>query len=642
MITSRWTRPALIVCLAVIVALSIISFQPTPAQAAGTIGGCSMFPADNPWNQDITSWPVHPNSANFINSIGASTKLHPDFGSDPTYGIPYVVVPNTQTNVPITYPDPDLRAESDPGPFPIPLNAPVEGGSDAHVLVVQSGTCMLYELWAAQQVGAGWEAGSGAKWDLNSNALRPAGWTSADAAGLPILPGLARYEEVMSGAITHALRFTVQNSQRAYIYPARHFASSDTNPNLPPMGLRLRLRADYNIAGFTGESRVILEALRKYGMMVADNGSNWYISGATNPNWDDDDLNQLKTVPGSAFEVVLSPGEPTGTATVTPTRTLTRTPSKTATPTITRSVTATPTRTLTQTPSKTATPTSSPTRTLTLAPTSTRTATSTPASGKIETIGVFRPSQSTFYLRNSNTTGVADISTTFGAATDLPVVGDWDGDGIATVGVYRPGTGEFFLRDSNAQGAPITHQFVLGSPGDMPMAGDWNGDGIDGVGVFRPTNGLIYLKNGLTTGFADFTMVLGIAGDVPVAGDWNGDGKDSPGVYRPNLATFFLTNQVCNCSVFADYQATLGVVGDSPFAGDWAGSGHSGIGVFRPSNGLIYLKHDPTGSGFADINIVFGIPNDKPVAGHWSAAAGITSDGEPSTRVPAATFLPAR
>ena len=632
MVTVRRTRFTLLVCLALAVTLSAITFRTETALAAGTIGGCSVFPADNPWNQDVTGWPVHPNSANFINSIGASTNLHPDFGSNPTYGIPYVVVPNTQATVPITYPDPDLRAESDPGPFPIPLNAPVEVG-DAHVLVVQSGTCRLYELYDAQQIGAGWTAYSGATWDLNSNALRPEGWTSADAAGLPILPGLARYDEVTAGVISHALRFTVSNSQAAYIYPARHFASSNTNPNLPPMGLRVRLKASFNITGFTGQSRVILEALRKYGMMVADNGSNWYISGATNPNWNDDDLDQLKTIPGSAFEVIQAPsGTGTNTPTVTPSRT------RTNTPTMTRTATSTPTRTVTSSPSPTASRTS----------TSTPTRTGTPGTGGslIETIGVFRPSQSTFYLRNSNTTGVADITTTFGATTDLPVVGDWDGDGIATVGIYRSSTGEFFLRDSNAQGAAVTHYFVLGSPGDMPMAGDWNNDGVDGVGVFRPTNGLIYIKNSLTTGFADFTMVLGIPNDVPVAGDWNGDGKDSPGVYRPSSSTFFLTNQVCNCAVFADYTATLGIAGDSPVAGDWTGLGHSGIGVFRPTSGLIYLRNDPTSSGFADINIVFGIPNDKPVAGHWSGTGGPLSVApiEPFTATPvlAPTFVKSR
>jgi hypothetical protein len=304
MFTSRSTRLALLFTLT----LTLLTLRPIPAQATGSLGGCAIFPDDNPWNQDISAWPVHPNSDNFIDSIGADTTLHPDFGSDPTYGIPYVIVPEDQPLVPITY---DAYGdESDAGPFPIPLDAPVEAGGDRHVLVVQSGACMLYELYAARQIDDGWTAESGAKWDLNSNDLRPDGWTSADAAGLPILPGLARLDEVEAGSIEHALRFTVSETQRAYVYPARHFASSDEDPNLPPMGMRVRLKADYDISGFTGSSRVILEALRKYGMILADNGSDWFISGETNTAWDDDDLNQLKDVPGSAFEVVESPNPP--------------------------------------------------------------------------------------------------------------------------------------------------------------------------------------------------------------------------------------------------------------------------------------------------------------------------------------------
>jgi hypothetical protein len=251
---------------------------------------------------------VHPNSANFIASInaGGQTKLHPDWGGSGQYGIPYIVVPANQpmTNINWTA----YGGESDPGPYPIPLNAPIEGGassdSDRHVLAVRQGECILYELYRAFPQASSWNADSGAKWPLDTNALRPLGWTSADAAGLPILPGLVRYDEVAAGEINHALRFTVWRSQRGYILPATHFASSYTDPNLPPMGLRLRLKADYDISAFTGQSRVVLEALKQYGMIVADNGSSWYITGAADPRWNDPDLNQLKTVPSSAFEVV--------------------------------------------------------------------------------------------------------------------------------------------------------------------------------------------------------------------------------------------------------------------------------------------------------------------------------------------------
>jgi len=271
------------------------------------IDGCQVFPSDNPWNTDISGYPVDPNSANYLASMNASTKnLHPDFGSNPTYGIPYITVPGSQPKVPINF---TLYGDqSDPGPYPFPSNAPVEGGpgstGDRHVIVIDRDNCVLYETYASYYVGPGWNVGSGAIFHFNSDALRPDGWTSADAAGLPIFAGLVRYYEVQQGAIDHALRFTVHKTQEGYIHPATHWASNSTDPNLPPMGLRVRLKASYDISHFTGESKVVLVALKKYGMIVADNGSDWYITGETNTSWDDNDLNQLKSVPASAFEVV--------------------------------------------------------------------------------------------------------------------------------------------------------------------------------------------------------------------------------------------------------------------------------------------------------------------------------------------------
>lgn len=268
-----------------------------------TIEGCAVFPPDNPWNQDISAEPVDPRSARYIASInaGGDTFLHADFGSDPDYGIPFIVVPGTQPKVPINYVE--YGDESDPGPFPIPEDAPVEAGDDHHVLVIDKDHCILYELYHAEYTGPGWDAGSGAQFDLKSNDLRPDTWTSSDAAGLPIFPGLVRYDEVMAGEIRHALRFTVWRTQKAFIHPATHYGTSD-NPNDPPMGLRLRLKANYDISRYKGMAKVVLTALKKYGMIVADNGTSWYITGATDARWDDDDLDQLKKVPGSAFEVV--------------------------------------------------------------------------------------------------------------------------------------------------------------------------------------------------------------------------------------------------------------------------------------------------------------------------------------------------
>jgi hypothetical protein len=269
--------------------------------------GCPLFPADNTLNQEIASAPESPNSEAYVASIGLTAHLHPDFGTNPSYGIPYTVVGEGQPEVPIKLTK--YKSESDPGPYPFPLDAPIEGGGkrgkgDKHVLVLQEGTCKVFELYLSKRKGAGWTGASGAVFNLRSDALRPEGWTSADAAGLPILPLLARYPEVHAGAIEHALRVTVPQTQNGYIHPATHFASSSSNPSLPPMGLRLRLKESYSLAGFHGESLVILEALKRYGLIVADNGSPWYITGAPNPGWNDEDLEQIKQVPGSAFEAV--------------------------------------------------------------------------------------------------------------------------------------------------------------------------------------------------------------------------------------------------------------------------------------------------------------------------------------------------
>jgi len=254
---------------------------------------------------------VHKNSDAIIGSIGRDDTLHPDFGAGrwegARIGIPYVAVPGDQKKVPIRFYYGD---ESDPGPYPIPKDAPIEGGRDSdgdrHVIVIDRARCKLYEVFDAHSVDGGsrWRAGSGAVWDLDSNKLRPKGWTSADAAGLPILAGLARYHEVADGEITHALRFTVERSRRAYIYPARHYASDATSADLPAMGQRLRLKKGFDISGFPEQVQVILRALKTYGMIVADNGSDWFISGAPNTRWNDDALHRLKEIEGRNFEVV--------------------------------------------------------------------------------------------------------------------------------------------------------------------------------------------------------------------------------------------------------------------------------------------------------------------------------------------------
>ncbi len=280
-------------------------------QAPKGASRCDVFPRSNHWNQRVDSLPVASNSGALVRSIGLTSPVHPDFGSGlyegRPIGIPFTTVGPRQKKVPVTF---EYAGESDGRRYPIPRKAPVEGGraadGDRHVIVVDRRRCRLYELFAAYPVSGGrsWRAGSGAIWSLRSNKLRPAGWTSADAAGLPILPGLARYEEVRRGEIDHALRFTASETRRAYVYPARHFASSATDPGLPPMGLRVRLRASFDTSGFGPQSRVVLRALKRYGMLLADNGSPWFLSGAPSRGWDNDDLHGLGRVRGSDFEVV--------------------------------------------------------------------------------------------------------------------------------------------------------------------------------------------------------------------------------------------------------------------------------------------------------------------------------------------------
>lgn len=291
----------------------LLAYSAPPLAASPVRGAprCQVFPHDNPWNQRVDQAPVRANSEAMIRTIGLDERLHADFGSGRyqgrPIGIPYTTVSRRQKRVRIVF---EYASESDRGPYPIPRDAPIEGGrsadGDRHVIVVDRDRCKLYELFAAypRSGGRSWRAGSGAIWSLRSNRLRPEGWTSADAAGLPILPGLARHEEVRRGRIDHALRFTVSRSRRAFVYPARHFASSLTDPDLPAMGQRLRLKASFDLSSHPPQSRVVLRALKEYGMIVADNGSDWFVSGAPSSGWDNDDLRSLRGVSGADFEVV--------------------------------------------------------------------------------------------------------------------------------------------------------------------------------------------------------------------------------------------------------------------------------------------------------------------------------------------------
>jgi hypothetical protein len=305
----RLLRPLLAGCAAMVALAGLAVASPAAPAPGPTIAGCPLFPADNFWNQRVDGLPVAPGSDAIVASIGVDDHVHADFGSGlwegGPIGIPITIVRSGQAKSRVAF---DYADESDRVPYPLPRAVKIEGGrsadGDRHAIVVDRDRCKLYELFALYPRGSGWQAGSGAVYDLRSNRLRPAGWTSADAAGLPILPGLARYEEVASGRIRHALRFTVSRTRRAYVWPARHHASDQTDPSLPPMGLRLRLKQGFDVSRFPRQARVVLQALKEYGMIVADNGSDWYISGAPHPRWSNDDLHTLHEVPGSAFEVV--------------------------------------------------------------------------------------------------------------------------------------------------------------------------------------------------------------------------------------------------------------------------------------------------------------------------------------------------
>jgi hypothetical protein len=308
--TVLFKRPFIAVSILSIFALSLMPAKMV-AQTVPTLAGCAVFPLNNVWNVPVDRLPVHPNSAAHISAIGAEKSVHPDFGSGTwdgaPIGIPYTIVSENQPKVDITF---DYSDESDQGPYPIPPDAAIEGGTqstgDRHVLVLDRDNCILHETWSTYPLPDGtWQAGSGAIFDLQSNALRPSGWTSADAAGLPILPGLVRYDEVASGEIRHALRFTAPQTRKAFVWPARHHASALTGLNYPPMGQRFRLQADFDIAPFSQEVQVLLRALKKYGMILADNGSSWYISGVPDPGWNNDTLvGELGQVKGSDFEAI--------------------------------------------------------------------------------------------------------------------------------------------------------------------------------------------------------------------------------------------------------------------------------------------------------------------------------------------------
>lgn len=509
-----------------------------------SLNGARPFPSNNAWNMDISRFPVHPNSANLIASMGANTGLHPDFGTfwqGAPIGIPYVVVSGSQPLVPVNFTD--YGDESDPGPYPIPSNAPIEGGpasgGDRHVLVVDRDNWRLYETFYSFPIGGGtsWNASSGAIWNLSSNKLRPAGWTSADAAGLPVFPGLVRRDEVVQmQEIRHAIRFTASVTRRSYVYPATHHAGSTTNVNAPPMGLRVRLRPNFNVnnPAFTPNVRVILRALQKYGMILADNGSNWYLTGTHDPNWIDDELGDLSLVKGSDFDVVQTPNH-------------------------------------------------------LLMPNADH-----DGDGRSD-VAVFRPSNGVWYALGSGD-GVFRAQA-FGMSGDKPVSADYDGDGRSDNAVFRAGVWHI---SNSSDGSYRAEQFGLS--GDIPVTADFDGDGRSDVAVFRPSNGVWYVRNSNDGTFR--ANQFGVAGDIPVNSDFDGDGRSDIAIFRPANGQWWITNS-SNGSVVS---TTFGISTDIPVTADYDADGNTDIAVFRPSTGVWYALQSAGGIKIAQWGLNGDVP----------------------------------
>lgn len=462
---------------------------------APEIGSCNVFPADNIWNTPVDRLPVSPSSATYVNTIGAGSPVHADFGSG-TYGggpigIPYVTVPGTQMLIPAAF---DYSDESDPGPYAVPLDAPIEGGSqstgDRHAIAVDIDNCILYELYDAFPQASSWQAGSGAIYNLKSNGLRPSTWTSADAAGLAILPGLMRYDEVAAGEIRHALRFTAPRTLKAFVWPARHYASSLTDPSYPAMGARFRLRGNYDISGFSAANQVILSALKKYGMMIADNGSAWFISGAPDPRWDNTDLHNLGQVKGSDFEAVDVSG-----LMVDPNSGQARQP--VAAVTMTRDF-----------------------RGL----------------GRSDAL-LYDASSGNAYTGLSNADGTYTYTNNlFTSGFDVLRTGDFNGDGKSDLVLYNSRTALAYIGMSDGDGT-FTFQSLFWSPGyDFVEAGDLDGDGKTDFALYNSSTGTMYtgISNGAGEFVYKYTLISKGFTFMRLA-DFSGDGKADLFVY--NAAT---------------------------------------------------------------------------------------------------------
>ncbi|MCE9614650.1 MAG: VCBS repeat-containing protein [Lentisphaerae bacterium] len=490
-----------------------------------------VFPADNIWNTPVDALPVDANSAAYVNTIGATRGVHADFGSGTwnggPIGIPFTSVPGTQPRVPITFYYPD---ESDPGPYPIPPTVPIEGGpqsgGDRHILIIDRDRQVLYEVYDAHpQPDGSWQAGSGAIFDLNSNALRPAEWTSADAAGLPIYPGLVRYDDVAAGEIRHAIRFTAPQTRHAYAWPARHQASSLTGTQYPPMGQRFRLKASYNISGFSPAVQVILRAMKTYGIILADNGSSWFISGAPDSRWNDEVLHELARVTGGDFEAVNCAG-----LMVTPNSGQVRGGGTGVQPpqgvSATRGTYDDRVALGWQRPAG-ATSVSLWRHTgADVAGAVVRAANVTEA-GFTDT--AVEPGLSYFYWLKANyASATSGLSAPVVGYVSSPqaAYGDFDGDGRSDETLYHEAAGRWRIRLSG--GGPDGER-AFGGIGMAGAPGDFDGDGRVDLGVYVSASGEWYVRP--STGGADYHVTVA-AGGVPVPGDYDGDGRCDMATYR--------------------------------------------------------------------------------------------------------------
>lgn len=576
------------------------------------IAGCPLLPANNIWNARVDSLPLDANSATYVNTIGASENVHADFGSGTwaggPIGIPYTVVPGTQAKVAVSFTYDD---ESDPGPYPIPPDAPIEGGpgsdGDRHILIVDQDNCLLYELfYAFPQPNGSWQAGSGAIYDLNSNALRPAGWTSADAAGLPILPGLVRYDEVDAGEITHAIRFTAPQTRNTYVWPARHYASALTGAQYPPMGQRFRLKAGVDISGYSPEIHVILTALKRYGMILADNGSSWFISGAPDERWNNDHLHELHQLRGSDFEAVdvssLMLNSNSGQ--------VQDPPQPPAAPTGVSASDGTYSDRVQVTWNSVSGATSyevwrrqPPTDAVRIAENVTATSygDTTAVAGEFYNYRIKAVNAAGTSPLSDMDTGHRRVAGGVGFVAD-----DYDGDGHADIAVFYPYNGAWYIRLADGGSETVS----LGDANSFSAPGDYDGDGVVDPAVY--SNGAWRIR--LSDSGALRTEDWGWSGAMPVPGDYDGDGESDIAVYWPDTGNWYIRQS----SDGAAREVNWGWSGAYAAPGDFDGDAITDLAVYYALTGDWYIQSSSDGQLWTGAAFNWGWADAWPVVADYN------------------------